>query len=402
MARRQPNIMQRGKSWVVYFREDGKQKWFTFASKDEAEVFLEQERARMRRGEQPANVKATFREAAERWYEGGKAKGWRTSTAQDYRSVLDTRLLPRFGDMPVAKITEQQIEAWLEEVRKEVSQRSVAKLLFVGGAVCERARREYGITRNPFRLIEKGKGDRPAIEVFTEEEALAIVRAAVDDQDAAIFLLAFREGLRRGEIVALQVRDVDFVHRNLHVRRNYVRNTLTTPKGKRERTVPLNIEVARALENLLRERGDPGDDELLFADPENGGFQNADQLSARFRAARDAAGARKLPLRHTRHTYCSRLAASGVHVTKIQEWAGHVSIITTQRYLVFAPSAEDADTVDAAFAPKPLQPGEPTVPTTGKRMAELQWQVAQLQETLERVLDRNGRLTDSPPRVGGR
>src|SRR5206468_2363524 len=94
------------------------------------------------------------RTAANRWHAHGVAKGWRVSTARDYRGCLDSRLIREFGDIPVAKLTERRIEAWLETVRSELSPRTIKKLLFVGQAVVERARREYGIVRNPFRLLE--------------------------------------------------------------------------------------------------------------------------------------------------------------------------------------------------------------------------------------------------------
>src|SRR5206468_2308839 len=85
-----------------------------------------------------------------------------------------------FGHVPLAKLTEQKIEAWLGTARKEISARTIRKLLFVGGAVCERAHHEYpGYRGNPFREVERGtKPERPAIEVFSDEEAEAIVRAA--------------------------------------------------------------------------------------------------------------------------------------------------------------------------------------------------------------------------------
>jgi integrase len=385
MARRQPNIMQRGKSWVVYFRENGKQHWHSFPTKDAAEVYRDQERARMRRGERAADMKVDFRTAANRWHAHGLATGWRASTARDYRSCLDSRLLPEFGDERLARLNEQRIDAWLEDVRAELSARTIRKLLFVGGAVCERAKREYGITRNPFRSIEPGtKLERVPFEVFTDEDVWAIVRAAETEADAGMYLLAWRTGVRRGEIPPLLVRDLDFVGRKLHIRRNYVHGVVTTPKGKRERAVPLEQELARVLDKLLKQRGDPGADELLFP-AEDGGLLDPDGISHRFRAAVDAAGVRDLPLKHLRHTYCSRLAADGVHVTRIQEWAGHVSITTTQGYMHFAPRPEDADRLDAAFAPKAIDTDEPPELTIGEQLAELRRQLAEMTEAMGRM-----------------
>jgi len=322
------------------------------AARDAARLYEADVMARRARGlTEAAPVKATFREAGSRWHAHGVARGWRASTVADYDSCL-RRLNDAFGDLPLAKLTEGRVEEWLATLRKQVAARTIRKLLFVGGAVCQRAHREWpGYTSNPFRAVEGGmRPERRTVDVYSDEEAWAVVRAAATEQEKAILLLAWRAGLRRGEIPPLLVRDVDFVASHLHVRRSYVHGVLNpTPKGRRERAVPLEQEVACALEKLLKDRGDPAGDELLFPG-DDGGLLNPDAISASFRAARDAAGVRKLRLHDLRHTYCSRLAMRGVPLWKVAQFAGHSSTMTTEGYAHFAPSDADAETVDEAFA----------------------------------------------------
>ena len=64
---------------------------------------------------------------------------------------------------------------------------------------------------------------------------MALVRAAASEQDAAIFLTAAFTGLRRGELIALRWRDVDFAGSVVRVRSSYADGVLTTPKSGKVR-----------------------------------------------------------------------------------------------------------------------------------------------------------------------
>jgi integrase len=59
------------------------------------------------------------------------------------------------------------------------------------------------------------------LDVFSPEEVLALVRAAESEQDGAIYLTAAFTGLRRGELIALRWRDVDFPGSVVRVRASY-------------------------------------------------------------------------------------------------------------------------------------------------------------------------------------
>jgi integrase len=343
--------------------------------------------------------KKTFKEAGERWYQHGcsTADPWRSSTAHDYLSCL-RRLNDEFGHVPIAKLEEVEVERWVAKL--DVKPRTVHKLLFVGSAVFQRAHIDHrGFTRNPFQ-IEKGtkvgKPKRP--RVYTVEQAEAIVRACENTNDTAMVLLAWRTGARRGEIAALKVGDVDFDGRTIRIHENYVYGKTTTPKGKDERHVPLNKSVAVALDKLLRERGDPPDDEFLFLG-DDGKQIRPDVIYNRFKATAKKAGVPKRRLHDLRHTYISHLAERGVSPWKIQAWAGHASITTTQLYVEwFGPKEEHADTVDEAFDEVPDVEeaadtvdevfDEPAEPTTSEQLSELQQQIAQLSEQLSQALAR--------------
>jgi hypothetical protein len=111
-------------------------------------------------------------------------------------------------------------------------------------------------------------------------------------------------GLRRGELVALRWRDVDFEKRSIRVEASYSHGALTTTKGGRARAVPLVADVARVVARLGQRGYSTEPDDVVF--PGDGaGHLDASALRRRFVAARDAAGLRPLPFHDLRPTWRS-------------------------------------------------------------------------------------------------
>src|SRR5256885_11356645 len=107
------------------------------------------------------------------------------------------------------------------------------------GAILRYAQRRELITTNPIDGVERHpvrySGD---YDMYSREEIDAILRCA-DDQDAALILTAALIGLRRGELLALRGRDVDFAGQAIRVRGNLSYGQITTPKSGKVSVVPM-------------------------------------------------------------------------------------------------------------------------------------------------------------------
>jgi integrase len=207
--------------------------------------------------------------------------------------------------------------------------------------IFKRAKRVWGLPSNPGEDIELLR-ERPRVdfEVYSPEEVLALVRWAAGEEDAAIYLTAAFTGLRRGELIGLRWRDVDFPGSLIRVRRSYSYGGLTVPKSGKARAVPLAPEVARALARLGARPLWTGEDDLVFPG-ETGDFLDGSALRRRYLAAQQLAGIKALRFHDLRHTFGTRMIAVA-DIVRVKEWMGHVDIETTMRYLHFAPRPEDA------------------------------------------------------------
>ena len=313
-----------------------------------------------RRGTLPGMVRtgATFADAAAEWLRYVEHdRACKPSTLRAYRSELRAHLLPAFGDQALESITPAAIEQWRGSL-VGLSNRTKNKLLVVMHGVMRRAQHVWGLPSNPVASVERhpqrSSGD---IDVFSPEEVWALARAATSEQDAAIYLTAAFTGLRRGELIALRWRDVDFGASLIRVRASYAGSQLTTPKSGKVRSVPMAPDVAQALSGLVKRGAWIADDDLVFVG-ELGEYLDGSALRRRYVEALKRAGLRPLRFHDLRHTFGTRMIAKA-DIRRVQEWMGHADVQTTMRYLHYAPREGDAALVAEAFmldAPLPSAP----------------------------------------------
>jgi integrase len=331
-----------------------------YFTKRTAEAWLRSVLDEARRGTLAGLVRtgATFADATAEWLRYVEHdRDRKPSTVAGYKAIVRSQLLPTFGELPIEAITPAMIERWLGSVERAASTRIKALVLMHG--IFQRARKVWGLPANPVADVEKPPLSRSGdIEVFSPEEVHALVRAAASRQDAALFLTAAFTGLRRGELLALRWRDVDFTGSVIRVRASYTAGQLTTPKSGKVRSVPLAPDVAAALAKLGQRELFTADDDLVFVG-EWGGHLDGSALRRRYDAALKRAGLRRLRFHDLRHTFGTRMIAKA-DIRRVQEWMGHSDIQTTMKYLHYAPRAEDARLVAEAFQPSTPSTEQPT------------------------------------------
>ncbi len=171
--------------------------------------------------------------------------------------------------------------------------------------------------------------------VLRADEAEQLVRnasEAADDgsamglRDAAMLELLYATGIRVGELVGLDVDDVDR-------ERNVVR---VFGKGRKERSVPFGHPAARAVDRWLTQ-GRPG----LLAEGAGAALfvgargRRIDQRAVRtlvHRRIAEVPGAPDIGPHGLRHTAATHLLEGGADLRAVQEILGHASLATTQLY----------------------------------------------------------------------
>lgn len=169
-------------------------------------------------------------------------------------------------------------------------------------------------------------------EAFTLAEINLLIKAARPDWFRDMVIIAFRTGMRRGELLALKWEDIDFDLGYLQVRRSLVGETrdmiqIRAPKCGSFRRIRL---CDTALLTLM-ERKEHVSSDFVFTLPPDNRLIVPNNVSHNMVKACNRAGVRRRRFHDLRHTHATMLISRGVPLTAVSERMGHTDLTTTLR-----------------------------------------------------------------------
>ena len=219
----------------------------------EAQRALNAALAAVDRGEQRTTSRETFAQAADRWL-ASKRPRIEASTYRGYEIDLRLRLKPAFGHLKLRQITRGRIEDYLAELDAAgtLSRKTINDSLIPLRQILGRAVRDGVIAANPAENADRDDPlelpyERPTMLYLSREEALRYLDACRPWYRPLAEVL-IGAGLRIGEAIALEWRDVDWDGSALNITRAAKDGGIGTPKGDRGRTVliaPYLLELLR-------------------------------------------------------------------------------------------------------------------------------------------------------------
>ena len=213
------------------------------------------------------------------------------------------------------------------------------------------------IVSNACAGVDPPKVPRKEFRVLDAAEAKQLIEVASGDRLEALLVLAICTGMRQGELLGLQWRDVDFDRGVVTVRRQLSESGVDGPElaelktEKSRRSIALPASAVASL-RMHRERygAEPLPTALVFTADRGGPVHKRNLLRRWFYPLLKRAGLPKVRFHDLRHTHASLLLAEGVHPKVVQERLGHSQVsVTLDVYSHVAPSlqVEAAAKVDA-------------------------------------------------------
>lgn len=256
----------------------------------------------------------------------------RTETASERTVEYEKENLDNYRKMMLEQGVELQVEGLsIDFLRKHFVAYMVDEKKYALNTINNRIKtikrffaflhREGWIQHNPTEHLKIRSGQKPVIYSFTEEQVVALLKQPDQStftgfRDYCIMMLMLDTGLRLGEVVSLQSKQVDF-------KQSYLIGVLG--KSKRPRDVPFCDEVRKVLLKYVQIRGDIPEPVLFVTVDESPLSRRTlqDTIKA-YGVQAGIEGVRISP--HTlRHTFAKMYILNGGDPYSLQEILGHTT-----------------------------------------------------------------------------
>lgn len=273
---------------------------------------------------QRAEIGRPFCEIADEWWEGAEPK-LALQSIRSYKLAM-SRAVTFFNDTPAKNITAKDIQKYLTALVKQgYSQKVVSNHRMVVNRILDYAVMEGDIELNPCASV-KTPTDLP--KTAREAASRSDEQIIKDNVDLWLFpFIALMTGMRKGEILALKWKDIDFEKNYIYVTKSVAHDgnkpVIKTPKTEAgTRTVPLLLSLKA---ELLKRKGKP--DEYIVSDDGKTPLTNRRFITL-YDNYRKATGI-TATAHQLRHSFATIAFEADLDPKSVQEILGHKQLSTT-------------------------------------------------------------------------
>lgn len=331
-----------------------------YSTRAEAEDALAAAMSRVKRRKPALSSKAKLQEVCDEWL---SELDLANSTVYGYKKIINNHIIPHLGHIPIGDLRPNQVAKFYKNLKSggrrdskdfggRLSANTVNKIHIVLGAMLQDAVKQGLIPDNPARdgIKVKPPTRRQILEEAPEEtlwtsdqlrDFLTWNKEVKRDYLYPLWVLLALTGMRRGEIIALRWRDLDFRKKSISIRRSadsVVSKAVKSTKTYTSRVIAVDSVTLSVLEAYREGRAALGP---AFVSPDSYVFGNLrnelrtpNDLTARWArlirlAQEEIEDLPPVTLKGLRHTHATLLLQAGENPKVVQERLGHSDIQTT-------------------------------------------------------------------------
>ena len=251
----------------------------------------------------------------------------REHTMRTKKYIVELKILPYFGDKRVNDITAADIRQWQNELIKMGYSPTYLKTINNQlSAIFNYAVRYYDLKSNPcVKAGSMGKSKAEEMDFWTGEEFRKFIDSVMNKRLS--YMTFYWTGMRMGELLALNSKDIDLEKRTISITKSYQRlgkkDVITppkTPKSKRVITIPefLAADIKDYMDSLY----DLQENDRLFPITKY-------YLEHEMQRGIKESGVKRIRVPDLRHSHASMLIELGFSPLEIANRLGHEKVETT-------------------------------------------------------------------------
>ncbi|TCJ00481.1 tyrosine-type recombinase/integrase [Cytobacillus praedii] len=313
-----------------------------FKTKKEASTALVEAENEFNKGTFIEPTKSLYSDYLNDWFKGKKTKIAK-QTATVYEHHINTKIIPKLGNIPLAKLTPLHLDNFVNELVAEGLASATIKKSFevIRSSLCY-ARDLEIVNRNVAEKIKLPSNPKQEMKVWNEDEFNQFIKVAKKDTSNyyIVFYLALMTGMRQGEILGLRWSDIDFENEILIIQQTLSHDGKEFLKGGKTKSSRRSIHLStQTLETLKKHKKTILENKLklgsayidfdLVCCTETGTPLNPSNIRRKLNALIKIAEVPKIRFHDLRHTHATMLLLKGVNIKVIQERLGHSNIKVT-------------------------------------------------------------------------
>ena len=254
----------------------------------------------------------------------------REHTMRTKKYIVELKILPYFGNKRVNDITAADIRQWQNELIKMGYSPTYLKTINNQlSAIFNYAVRYYDLKSNPCaKAGSMGKSKAEEMDFWTGEEFRKFIDSVMNKRLSYMaFMTLYWTGMRMGELLALNPKDVDLEKRTISITKSYQRlgkkDVITppkTPKSKRVITIPefLAADIKDYMDSLYELQ----ENDRLFPITKY-------YLEHEMQRGIKESGVKRIRVHDLRHSHASMLIELGFSPLEIANRLGNEKVETT-------------------------------------------------------------------------
>ena len=252
-----------------------------------------------------------------------KIEGCSERTLAYYKTTVE-KLLDEIDD-PIRKVTTDDIRDYLANYQglNDCSKTTIDNIRRNISSFFTWLEEEDYIIKSPIRRIHKIKTTKTVKEIISDEEIEKMRDRCSSLRDLAIIDLLYSTGIRIGELVRLNIDDIDFEEREC----------IVFGKGDKERRVYFDAKTKIHLMGYINSRSDANPALFVTLDAPYNRLQISG-VEIRLRRLGRELGINKVHPHKFRRTMATRAIDKGMPIEQVQKLLGHSQIDTTMHYAI--------------------------------------------------------------------